>query len=36
VAIGRSHAVVADEDGVVWAFGIRKYLGLDGSGPIHL
>ena len=33
VAIGSTHWLAADEDGVVWAFGKRWSLGLGYSGP---
>jgi len=33
VAIGVTHGLAADEDGVVWAFGQRSALGLGASGP---
>ena len=33
VAIGSTHWLAADEDGVVWAFGQRSALGLGYSGP---
>jgi len=33
VAIGASHMLAADEDGVVWAFGQHLNFGLDASGP---
>ena len=33
VAIGRTHTLAADADGVVWAFGRRSALGLDASCP---
>jgi len=33
VAIGWTHTLAADADGVVWAFGRRLTLGLDASGP---
>ena len=32
-AIGGTHGLAADEDGVVWAFGQRAALGLGASGP---
>jgi len=33
VAIGSTHTLAADADGVVWAFGRRSALGLGASGP---
>jgi len=33
VAVGWTHTLAADADGVVWAFGRRSALGLDASGP---
>jgi len=33
VAIGWTHTLAADVDGVVWAFGRRRTLGLGASGP---
>jgi len=33
VAISGTHTLVADADGVVWAFGRRSALGLGASGP---
>jgi len=33
VAIGRLHTLAVDEDGVVWAFGLRSVLGLDDPNP---
>ena len=33
VAIGWTHALAADADGVVWAFGQHSSLGLGASGP---
>ena len=33
VAIGAMHTLVADEDGVVWAFGQPLALGLDDPNP---
>ena len=33
VAINRYHTLAADEDGVVWAFGRRRALGLDAPSP---
>jgi len=32
-AIGVTHGLAADENGVVWAFGQRSALGLGASGP---
>ena len=33
MAIGGYHTLVSDEDGVVWAFGKRRALGLDDPNP---